>query len=66
MVGEIDRWRTAQLLVKQHSLGASLEAAQRADEAIEAGDPKGERLWRDVMSKILQLQRTKRPPELLN
>ena len=38
-VGEFDCWRVAQLLIKQHGPDAELDAAQRADEAIAAGDP---------------------------
>jgi hypothetical protein len=66
ILSEIDRWRVAQLLIKQHGQDAELNAALRADEAIAVGDPKGESLWRDVMIKICQLQRSKLPQELSN
>jgi hypothetical protein len=58
MVDDIERWRAAQQLIKAHGLGASLNAAQRADEAIARGDPKGESLWLDIGRKISALQQT--------
>ena len=66
MVSQLDRWRTAQLLIKNHGLGAELDAAQRADKAIAAGDPETESLWRDVLIKVQQLQRTRRPDDCVN
>lgn len=55
-VSELDRWRAAQQLINQHGADAELNAALRADEAIAAGSPEGESLWRDVMNKIQQLR----------
>jgi len=59
---ELDRWRAAQQLIKQHGKEAELEAAQRADRAIEQGSPEGERLWLDIMNKVRSLQ-TEAPPD---
>jgi hypothetical protein len=50
--GDYGRWRSARKLVEEFQDGAELEAAQRADKAIEAGDPQGERYWRDVLKKV--------------
>lgn len=66
MVSELDRWRAAQQLIKQHGLAAEMGAAQRADAANAAGDRAGESLWRDVMSKIRMLQRAQRAPGALS
>lgn len=41
MIDEIDIWRTANLLLKQHGETAWFKAAQRADELLEAGDIAG-------------------------
>jgi hypothetical protein len=65
-VSELDRWRVAQQLIKQHGPDAELNAAQRADEAIAAGDPMAESLWRDVMRKIRALQSADPPSGKLN
>lgn len=63
---ELDRWRAAQQLIKQHGEGAEMEAAQRADQAIEQGSPDGERLWLDVMGKVRALQAETAPPGRIN
>jgi hypothetical protein len=66
MVSELERWRAAQQLIKAHGLGASLNAAQRADEAIARGDPEGESLWLDIGRKIKALQQAPPPGSVLN
>ena len=38
MVADIDIYRTADLLIKQHGNEAEIHAAQRADELLGAGD----------------------------
>jgi hypothetical protein len=50
--GDYGRWRSARNLVEKFKEGAELEAAQRADKAIEDGDAPSERYWRDVLKKI--------------
>src|ERR1700722_11826716 len=39
---EIDIWRAAQQLIKMYGSEAGLAAAERADKAIDQGDPEGE------------------------
>lgn len=58
VVSELDRWRAAQQLINQHGLGAELDAAGRADKAIDRGDAEGEALWRDMVRKIKSLTQT--------
>jgi hypothetical protein len=41
MIPDLDIYRSARLLVKQHSEDAPLEAAMRADAMLEAGDLDG-------------------------
>ena len=55
MVEKIDIWRTANLLIQQHGEGAEWEAAHRADQAIEKGDPQGERVWIQVLEAVKSL-----------
>lgn len=62
MVEQIDIWRAAAQLVKMYGVDAELMACQKADAAIEAGDPFNERLWRRVASVLRELQ-TDVPPE---
>ncbi len=41
MILDIDIWRSAQVLVKQHGQDAPIEAAMRADAMLEKGDLDG-------------------------
>ncbi len=41
MTSDIDIYRSAHVLVKQHGEDASIEAAMRADAVLEAGDLDG-------------------------
>lgn len=59
---EIDIWRAAAQLVKMYGDEAELMACQKADAAIEAGDPFNERLWRQVAAVLRELER-QAPPE---
>jgi hypothetical protein len=40
-MNEIDIWRSAQQLIKMYGLEAELAAAQRADKAVDQGNPEG-------------------------
>ena len=66
MVSELDRWRIARQLIKQNGPGTELDAAQRANKAVAAGEPAGESLWQDLLKKVQQLQQTTRPHDRLN
>ncbi len=39
MIPDLDIWRSANLLVKQHGEDAPIEAAMNADAMLEKGDP---------------------------
>ncbi len=41
MISDLDIWRSANLLVKQHGKDAPVHAAMRADAMLEAGDLDG-------------------------
>lgn len=56
---EIDIWRTAKILIDAHGDNAWLEAAQRADLAIEQGNREAESVWKRVGRAIEDLQQTK-------
>lgn len=57
MVSEIDIWRSANVLVKQHGDDASFYAAQRVDAMAECGDLEGERTWKRILRPVEELQR---------
>lgn len=63
MVSDLDIYRTANLLMKQHGPDdAKLHAAQRADELLAKGDLDGCRTWRLIFKAIGELASTETPP----
>jgi hypothetical protein len=59
-IPDLDIWRAANLLIRQHG---QLEAAKRADLMLERGDLDGQALWRQIRRTIIELQApAKRPP----
>lgn len=57
VVGDLDIWRSANLLVKQHGDDAWFHASQEADARLEAGDVAGQRVWLRIRKAIEDLQR---------
>lgn len=58
VTSDIDIWRSANLLIKQHGADAAIVAAQRADELLAAGDVEGQLVWKRIITAINDLQRT--------
>ena len=56
MIPDLDIWRAANLLIRQHGEDAELEAAKRADLMLERGDLDGQSLWRRIRRAIVELQ----------
>ncbi len=59
MTSALDIYRSAKLLIDQHSEDAARHAAMRADALLEAGDIEGRRVWRRILEAIEELQRTR-------
>ncbi len=53
MTPDLDIYRSAQILVKQHGADASIEAAMRADAMLEKGDLDGCAVWRRILGAVL-------------
>ncbi len=67
MIPDLDIFRSAQVLVKQHGQDAPIHAAMRADELLEAGDLDGVAVWRRILRAIEELQGTvPRPDEAVH
>ena len=62
MIPDLDIFRSANLLVKQHGEDAPIHAAMRADAMLEAGDLDGYAVWRRVLRAVDELQETKPGP----
>ncbi len=55
MTSDIDTYRSANELIKQHGDAADIEAAMRADERLAAGDMEGEAVWLRILKAIAEL-----------
>jgi len=45
MISDLDVWRAANPLIRQHGGDAGIEAARKADQMLARGDLEGELLW---------------------
>ncbi len=63
MTSDLDIYRSANELIKQHSDAADMEAAMRADECLAAGDMEGEAVWLRIVKAIEELQSKERPDD---
>ena len=57
---DLDIWRAANLMLKQHGEDAAIAAAQRADELLASGDIEREIVWKRIVAAINELQRRDR------
>ena len=57
MTSDLDIYRTAGVLIREHGDEADLVAAQRADEFLEKGDMEGSAVWRRVLKAIKEIRR---------
>ena len=57
MVSDLDIYRAAQVLVKQHGQDAPTEVAMEADAMLEKGDLGGYAVWKRVLQAVEELRR---------
>ncbi len=57
MTSNLDIYRTANVLIKEHAEDAALEAAKRADAMLKKGSLDGQRVWKRVLAAIKEIQR---------
>jgi hypothetical protein len=57
MTPELDIFRSANLLVKQHGQDAPIHAAMRADAMLDKGDLDGYAVWKRILRAVEELQR---------
>jgi hypothetical protein len=53
---DIDLYRTAAEMIKQHRENATIEAAMKSDAMLAKGDMVGAKVWREVAKRITVLQ----------
>ncbi len=61
MTSDLDVYRAAHILIERHGDDASIEAAMRADELMEAGDMEGVAVWLRIVKAVEELQSKERP-----
>ncbi len=57
MIPDLDIYRSANILMKQHGKNAPIHAAMRADAMLEKGDLDGCAVWRRILRAVENLQR---------
>ncbi len=57
MTSDLDIYRTANVLIREHGEEADLEAAQSADAMLEKGCLDGQRVWKRVLAAVKEIQR---------
>ena len=57
MIPDLDIYRSAQAVVKQHGQDAPIHAAMRADAMLEKGDLDGVAVWKRILRAVEEMQR---------
>ncbi len=63
MIPDLDIYRSAQVLVKQHGEDAPIHAAMRADAMLDKGDLDGYAVWKRIVKAVEELLSKERPVE---
>ncbi len=58
MIPDLDIYRSAQVLVKQHGQDAPIHAAMRADAMLDKGDLDGYAVWKRILRAVEELGNT--------
>ena len=61
MIPNLDIYRSADLLVKQHGEDAPIHAAMRADAMLETGNLEGYGVWKRILRAVKELLSKERP-----
>ena len=61
-IPDLDIWRSANLLVKQHGQDAPIHAGMRADAMLDKGDLDGYAVWRRILRAMEELLRKRLVP----
>ncbi len=60
VIPDLDIYRSANVLIREHGEDAALEAARRADAMLKRGDMEGAAVWKRVLKAVEEMQRTER------
>ncbi len=62
MIPDLDIYRSANILMKQHGKNAPIHAAMRADAMLDKGDLGGYAVWKRILRAVEELQRAEPGP----
>ena len=62
MIPDLDIYRSARVLVKQHGPDAPIHAAMRADAMLESGDLDGYAVWKRILRAVEELEGSEPKP----
>jgi len=62
MIRDLDIYRSANVIIREHGEDAALEAAKHADAMLEKGDLEGQVVWKRIVRAVGEIQRTKQAP----
>ncbi len=62
MTPDLDIYRCANVLIREHGEEAAIEAAQRVDAMLEKGDLEGQVVWKRIVRAVEELLAKERPP----
>ena len=60
MTSDLDIYRTAPVLIREHGEDEALEAAHRADAMLDKGSLDGQRVWKRILAAFKEIQRQER------
>ncbi|WP_299625476.1 hypothetical protein [Pelagibius sp.] len=64
MIPDVNVYRTASLLIREHGFDAAQAAERQADRFLDSDDWDEHRVWRRVVAAVQELQRTAPPMSL--
>ena len=61
MTSDLDIYRSANILIREHGKDAAIEAAKHADAMLDKGDLEGQAVWQRIVRAVEEMQRIDRP-----
>ena len=62
MIRDLDIYRSANVLIREHGEEAAIEAAMRADAMLAKGDLEGQAVWKRIVKAVEEIQRMEPAP----
>ncbi len=63
MISDLDIYRSANVIIRQHGEDAPIEAAMRADTMLERGDLDGYAVWKRIVKTVDELLADRSSPD---